>query len=113
MQKAFEGTNKMKEAIEKLSNCLEEKRFMPIECEDMIKDIIDFVNNEKYLSIIALNQELEALGWGIGVLDDNLYALTISLFGNGIRNKWLSAIRLNANNRMQVTSAFLLDKEVA
>ena len=103
----------MKEAIEKLSNCLEEKRFMPIECEDMIKDIIDFIHNEKYLSIIALNQELEALGWGIGVLDDNLYALTISLFRNGIRNKGIRIIKRNTGNRMLDTSPSLLEKEVA
>ena len=103
----------MKDAIEKLSNCLEEKRFLPIECEGMIKDVIDFINSEKYLSMIALNQELEALGWGIGVLDDNLYALANSLLENDGRNKALNIIRRNTGNKIQATSPPLLGKAVA
>jgi len=45
----------MNKVIDKLSNCLERKRFLPIECEGMIEDIIDFINNEKCPSITALN----------------------------------------------------------
>jgi hypothetical protein len=38
----------MKEIIDKLTNCLERKRFLPIECEGMIDDILVFINNEKH-----------------------------------------------------------------
>jgi len=102
----------MKEAIETLSNYLEEKRFLPIECEGMIKDIVDFINDEKYLSIITLNLELETLGWGIGVLDDNLYALTISLFGNGNLNKMLRVMERNTGSSLPVTSPSILENVV-
>ncbi len=65
----------MNEAIEKLGNCLERKRFLPIECEGMIQDIIDFIRNRGHPSITALNQEMEVLGWGVGVKEEELYEL--------------------------------------
>jgi hypothetical protein len=78
-----EGDYEMSKVTGKLRNCLERRKFLPIECGSIIKDIICFINNQNHHSITGLNQELEALGWGIDVADDDIYALAISLSANG------------------------------
>jgi len=102
----------MKETIKKLSNYLGKRKFQPNECEGMINDIIDLIHNEKNPSITDLNLELEILGWGIGVLDEELYAMSISLRGNDNINITPKIIRLDSNKGMQKVYPSLNENEV-
>ena len=97
----------MIKTINKLCNGLEHRRFLPMECEGMIDDILAFFSNEKYPSRTTLNQELEDLGWGIGVFDNDLYALTIPLHGNGRPNEALRIIRLNPGKKVEDTAIII------
>ena len=103
----------MKETIKNLCNYLEKREFQPIECEGMINDIIDLIHNEKHPSITDFNLELEILGWGIGVLDDELYAMTISLSGKDNINITSNIISLDSGKVMQKTSPSFYENEVA
>jgi len=55
------------------------KGFMPVEIPDLIKDILNIVRNSERFTKTSINQELESLGWGIGVLDNVTYKLIPSL----------------------------------
>lgn len=55
------------------------KGFMPVEIPDLIKDILNIVSNSEPFTKTTINQELESLGWGIGVIDTVTYKLITSL----------------------------------
>lgn len=102
----------MSKVTDKLRNCLERNKFLPIECGSIIEDIIYFINNQNHHTIIGLNRELEVLGWGIDVADDDLYSLAISLSENDSRGA-PKPIRLKRDPGIQGTWASLLDNAAA
>lgn len=55
------------------------KGFMPIEIPGLIKDVFNILNNGRYCTIAAVNQEMEDLGWGIEIMDNVTYELANSL----------------------------------
>ena len=55
------------------------KGFMPIEIPGLVKDAINIIGSSGYSTITAINQELEDLGWGIGIIDNVTHELIISL----------------------------------
>jgi len=58
------------------------KGFMPIEIPGLIKDVLNISGNGEYYTLNAVNQEMEALGWGIEIVDDVTYELVISMVQN-------------------------------
>jgi len=57
----------------------EMKGFMLVEIPDLIKDILNIVGNSDRFTKTTINQELESLGWGIGIIDNVTYRLITSL----------------------------------
>ncbi|MBW1751667.1 MAG: hypothetical protein JRJ46_00875, partial [Deltaproteobacteria bacterium] len=55
------------------------KGFMPIEIPGLVKAAINIIGSSGYSTITAINQELEDLGWGIGIMDNVTHELIISL----------------------------------
>ena len=55
------------------------KGFFPIEIQDLVKDALNIAGNSDHPAISAIDQELEDLGWGIGVMDNVTYELIITL----------------------------------
>ncbi len=56
------------------------KGFMPIEIPGIMQDVFNILGKGRHCSITDTNQELEDLGWGIGIMDNVTYELTSSLF---------------------------------
>jgi len=55
------------------------KGFMPIEISGLVKDIFYILDKGIYCTRTEVNQELEDLGWGIGIMDNDSYELMNSL----------------------------------
>lgn len=55
------------------------KGFMPIEIPELVKDILDIMDNRELRTITTFDQELEELGWGINIMDNTTYELITSL----------------------------------
>ena len=55
------------------------KGFMPIEISELVKDVLDIVDNRGLCRLTTFNQELEELGWGINIMDRVTYELITSL----------------------------------
>ena len=55
------------------------KGFMPIEIPELVKDILDIMDNRELCTITTFDQELEELGWGINIMDNTTYELITSL----------------------------------
>jgi hypothetical protein len=58
----------------------QKKGFMHIEIPGLIQDIFNMLGKGRYCTITNVNQELEDLGWGIGIMDNVTYELVNSLF---------------------------------
>ncbi len=56
------------------------KGFMPVEIPGLVKDALNIVGTSGYSAITTINQELEDLGWGIGIMDNVTHELITSLF---------------------------------
>ena len=69
----------MENTLDDLSLRSQKMGFMPIEIPGLMKDVF---NNPIYLTINDINQELEDLGWGIEIMDDNTYEFVNSLVQN-------------------------------
>jgi hypothetical protein len=66
----------------KLNNLLERfktKGFMAIELPGLVKDVLNIVGTSGYSTITSIDQELEDLGWGIGIMDKITHKLITSL----------------------------------
>ncbi len=61
---------------------LSHKGFLPIELPDLLKDFFYLIENGRHSTISSINQELEDLGWGIGVMDNITYGQVNSLVEN-------------------------------
>ena len=62
----------------------QEKGFMSIEIPGLIQDVFNIIGKGRYCTITDANQELEDLGWGIEIMDNDTYDLIDSLFNK----KW-------------------------
>ena len=60
------------------------KGFMSIEIPGLIQDLFNMLDKNRYCTISNVNQELENLGWGLGIMDNVTYDLIDSLFNK----KW-------------------------
>jgi len=60
------------------------KGFMLIEIPGLIKDVFNILGKDRYCTIADINQELEDLGYGLGIMDNVTYELISSRFNK----KW-------------------------
>jgi hypothetical protein len=72
----------MNKALNNLSVWFEQKGLVQEEFPYFIKDVIHFIDREGYASLQKLNQELEALGWGIQLMDESAYKQMVFLHQN-------------------------------
>ncbi len=72
----------MKNRLDDLSLRFQTKGFMPIEIPRLIKDVFNIIGNGRYYTMNVVNQELEDLGWGIGIMDNDTYEMIYSLVKN-------------------------------
>jgi hypothetical protein len=71
--------NKMGDRLDALFLRFQIKGFLPIEIPELIKDVLDIMDNRELSTITAIDQELEELGWGINIMDNATYKLITSL----------------------------------
>ena len=69
----------MEGKLDDLFLMFEAKGFLPIEIPGLVKDVLTIANKDEDTTINAVDQELEDLGWGIGVLDAQTYHLITHL----------------------------------
>ena len=69
----------MEDRLNDLSLRFQTKGFMPIEISGLVKDIFYILDKGIYRTRTEVNQELEDLGWGIGIMDNDSYGLMNSL----------------------------------
>jgi len=74
--------SKMETNLENLCLRFRKKGFLPIEIPELIKDALRLVDNNRYATITEIDQELEDLGWGIGVMDFATFELITALAEN-------------------------------
>lgn len=55
------------------------KGFMPIEIPELVKDVLDIMDNREICTITAIERELEELGWGMSIMDNATYELIKTL----------------------------------
>ena len=72
----------MKNRLDDLSLRFQTKGFMPIEIPRLIKDVFNIIGSGRYYTMNVVNQELEDLGWGIGIMDNDTYEMIYSLVKN-------------------------------
>jgi hypothetical protein len=70
---------KMGNRLNDLSLRFQTKGFMPIEISGLVKDIFYILDKGIYRTRTEVNEELEDLGWGIGIMDNDSYKLMNSL----------------------------------
>ncbi|MFC1515258.1 hypothetical protein ACFL7E_00710 [Thermodesulfobacteriota bacterium] len=69
----------MENRLNDLSLRFQTKGFIPIEISGLIKDVFNILDIGRYCTKTEVNQELEDLGWGIGIMDNGSYELMNSL----------------------------------
>ena len=69
----------MENSLHDLFLRFQKKGFMPIEIPELVQDVFDIMGNSGHCTITTIEQELEDLGWGIGVMDHAIYELITSL----------------------------------
>ncbi len=69
----------MENRLNDLSLRFQTKGFMPIEISGLVKDIFYILDKDIFRTRTEVNQELEDLGWGIGIMDNDSYGLMNSL----------------------------------
>ena len=75
----------MENRLNDLSLRFQIKGFILIEISGLIKDIINILDKGRYCTRTEVNQELEDLGWGIGIMDKVTYELLNSLFNKKLQ----------------------------
>jgi hypothetical protein len=63
----------MNNTLDKLTTWFEQKGLHQQELPYFIEDVIEFIDSKRPMSLQLLNQELEALGWGIQLVDEAAY----------------------------------------
>ena len=69
----------MEESLNDLFLRFQIKGFMPIEIPELVKDVMDIMDNRELCTITTIDQELEELGWGINIMDNTTFGLITSL----------------------------------
>jgi hypothetical protein len=69
----------MENLLTDLSQRFQTKGFIPIEIQGLLKDVSNIVDGSKSCTLTEINQELEELGWGIGIMDTVTYELLATL----------------------------------
>ncbi|MFC1813426.1 hypothetical protein ACFL03_12135 [Thermodesulfobacteriota bacterium] len=69
----------MKNRLNDLSLRFQTKGFIPIEISGLVKDVFNILDKGRYCTRTEVNQELEDLGWGIGIMDNVSYELMNAL----------------------------------
>ena len=69
----------MENRLNDLSLRFQTKGFIPFEISGLVKDIFYILDKGRYCTRPEVNQELEDLGWGIGIMDNDSYGLMNSL----------------------------------
>jgi hypothetical protein len=77
----------MENRLDELFLSFQTKGFMPIEIPGLIQDVFNILGKGRFCTMTNINQELEDLGWGIGIMDNVTYELINSLFNK----KWQSS----------------------
>ena len=67
--------NKLNNLFQRFRN----KGFLPIEIPDLVKDALYLMENDRYLTISAIDRELEDLGWGFNIMDFATFELISTL----------------------------------
>jgi hypothetical protein len=62
----------------------QKKGFMPVEIPDLVKDILDIMCCQRHCTINIMDRELEELGWGINIMDNETYELSSSLLKGNV-----------------------------
>jgi hypothetical protein len=73
------GDNEMKDRLSDLFLIFQKKGFMSIEIPELVKDVLDIMDNLEICTIRTIDQELEELGWGIDIMDNTTYELITSV----------------------------------
>ena len=74
-----EDGNNMEIRLNDLLQRFKAKGFMPVEIPGLVKDVFNIIGNSGYSAITTIDQELEDLGWGIGIMDNVTHKLITSL----------------------------------
>jgi hypothetical protein len=75
----------MENRLDDLFLSFQTKGFMPIEIPGIIQDVFNIIGKGRYCTITDANQELEDLGWGLGIMDNVTYRLISSLFNKKLQ----------------------------
>ena len=70
----------MEEEFDQLIALFGGSGFPSSEIQYLIADVARIIHENSYHSIDMVNRELEDLGWGIGILDDQAYGLAQAVF---------------------------------
>jgi hypothetical protein len=73
------GDNETKDRLSDLFLIFQKKGFMSIEIPELVKDVLDIMDNLEICTIRTIDQELEELGWGIDIMDNTTYELITSV----------------------------------
>ena len=84
----------MENKLNNLFQRFRKKGFLPIEIPDLVKDALYLMENGRYLTVSAIDQELEDFGWGINILDDATYELIAAI----VENSGFSSVRRHIYN---------------
>ena len=68
----------MEGKLNNLSLKFKAKGFMPFEIPGLINDVFTILYKGEYCNISKVNQELEDLGWGIEILDNDTYKIIVT-----------------------------------
>ena len=78
----------MENRLDDLFLSFQKKGFIPIEIPGLIQDVFNMIGKGEYCAITDVNQELEGLGWGLEIMDNDTYELISSLFNK----KWQTSL---------------------
>jgi len=74
----------MEDRLNDLFLRFQKKGFMPIEIPELVKDVLDIMDNLEICTITTIDQELEELGWGINIMDNTTYELITSVVESNV-----------------------------
>jgi hypothetical protein len=79
LAKLVEEGNNMGIRLNDLFQMFKTKGFIDIEIPELLKDIVNIISSSGNSEITTINQELEDLGWGIGIMDNVIHKRITSL----------------------------------
>ena len=67
----------MAKILDILRATLENKGFVQVEVNRLIKDVYNIIDREKYFTLFSLKRALESLGWEGRILDNHVLELIV------------------------------------